>query len=535
MTAMPERPITILIAALGGEGGGVLSDWLVDAATAQGFPVQSTSIPGVAQRTGATTYYVEIFPTRTDGLDGKWPVMALTPSPGNVDIMVASELIEAGRAMQNGFVSPERTTLIASTHRVYAISEKSAMGDGRYDNDSIPEAARQMAKQAILFDMARLAQQSGTVINAVMFGAVAGCGALPLSREACEDAIRKAGKGAESSLRGFAAGYAWASGQGKDERRAAEPQRETPVERVRRVFPPETHAILERAAARLAGYQDADYASLYLDRLQGVLAVDREAGGVNGYQLTNETARYLALWMSYEDVIRVADLKTRGSRYLRVRSEVGAKPGEPVVVTEYLKPGLDELCSLLPAALAKRVRDWAKGRGLENRLNVGLHLKTTTVLGYLLLRAASLLKPLRRRTSRFSEEQALIERWLSAIKRFGFAAQNAELALEIAECARLVKGYGDTHRRGVGNFLRIFDTVIENDKRVPKDPVVFAAMIRRAREAALADPGGAALQRALTAGPVIPLAQAAAGAKPQGMVFMQNAARRSETTPASKT
>src|SRR5262249_32902831 len=56
------RPISILIAALGGEGGGVLTDWIVAAAAELGFPVQSTSIPGVAQRTGATTYYIEIVP-----------------------------------------------------------------------------------------------------------------------------------------------------------------------------------------------------------------------------------------------------------------------------------------------------------------------------------------------------------------------------------------------------------------------------------------------------------------------------------------
>jgi indolepyruvate ferredoxin oxidoreductase, beta subunit len=55
MTGPQARPITILIAALGGEGGGVLTDWIVAAASQLGFPVQSTSIPGVAQRTGATT------------------------------------------------------------------------------------------------------------------------------------------------------------------------------------------------------------------------------------------------------------------------------------------------------------------------------------------------------------------------------------------------------------------------------------------------------------------------------------------------
>src|SRR5512143_3496886 len=191
--SLPERPITILIAALGGEGGGVMADWLIDAATACGYPAQSTSIPGVAQRTGATTYYLEIFPATIAQLNGKQPVFSLTPSPGNVNIMVASELVEAGRAMQNGYVSPERTTLIASTHRIYATVEKMQMADGRYDADRVVAASRELAKKAVLFDMRKLAQESGTVINAVLFGAMAGSGVLPLSREACEDAIRKSG------------------------------------------------------------------------------------------------------------------------------------------------------------------------------------------------------------------------------------------------------------------------------------------------------------------------------------------------------
>src|SRR5438105_10428336 len=95
--SLPERPITILIAALGGEGGGVMADWLMEAATKSDLPAQATSIPGVAQRTGATTYYLEIYPAGKAELGGREPVLSLTPSPGNVDIMVASELVEAGR------------------------------------------------------------------------------------------------------------------------------------------------------------------------------------------------------------------------------------------------------------------------------------------------------------------------------------------------------------------------------------------------------------------------------------------------------
>src|SRR5262249_24574807 len=114
MTAARARPITMLVAALGGEGGGVLTDWIVAAAAQLGFPVQSTSIPGGAQRTGATTYYIEIVPTPWSQLGGKTPVLALAPGIGDVDIVVASELMEAGRAIAAGFVTPDRTLMVAS-------------------------------------------------------------------------------------------------------------------------------------------------------------------------------------------------------------------------------------------------------------------------------------------------------------------------------------------------------------------------------------------------------------------------------------
>ncbi len=493
------RPITILVAALGGEGGGVLADWLIEAALHEGFPAQKTSIPGVSQRTGATTYYVEVFPEK----GARPPVMALVPSPGGIDLMAASELVEAGRAMQNAFVTPERTTLVASTHRVYATAEKVVPTDGRYDASKVLAAAPKLARKAVLLDMARLAQEAGTVINAVLFGAMAGSGALPLSREACEAAIRGAGKGAEASLCGFAAGYAAASTtpfeKGGGERSepgdltAAKSPR-SPLwqrgaeggflqrgeqDRVRREFPAPLHALLDEAVARLADYQDPAYATLYLDRVRGVLAVDREAGGeAGGWKLTREAARLLALWMSYEDVIRVADLKTRPSRFARVRQEAAAKDGQIVVVTDYLKPGANEIADILPPAWAERLRKNAgAGRAVK--------LRSSAVTGFLALRLTAALKPLRRKSSRFIEEQALIERWLGAIKRLGFAVLDDELALEIVHCARLVRGYGETWRKSHAAFVKILDTLVENEQAVAKGADALKMAIRSARNAAL--------------------------------------------------
>jgi indolepyruvate ferredoxin oxidoreductase beta subunit len=471
--SLPERPITILIAALGGEGGGVMADWLIDASAQCGFPSQSTSIPGVAQRTGATTYYLEIFPAREAELNGRTPVLSLTPSPGNVDIMVASELVEAGRAMQNGYVSPERTTLVASTHRIYATIEKMQMADGRFDSERVIEAGKQLAKRAVLFDMRKLAQDSGTVINAVLFGAMAGSGMLPLPREACEQAIRRGGRGAEASLRGFAAGCEIAAGSRPTPQPPAPPRRAS-----------EMKEIIDLGVSRLRDYQGESYSDLYLERIKPFQA---------NSTLTAEVARQLALWMSYEDIIRVADLKTRASRFERVRKEVGAKVGEPVVVIDFLKPGVEEFASLLPYSLGKKLHAWAEARGKLDAYNVGMHIKTSGVLGYLLVRSLARLKPWRPHSYRFREEQQLIERWLARVREA--AARSQALALEVAQCATLLKGYGETHRRGKANFLAILDALVENPAASNADEQAKA--IRKAREAALADPEGKALGGAL--------------------------------------
>ena len=471
---LPERPITILIAALGGEGGGIMADWLMEAATACGYPAQATSIPGVAQRTGATTYYLEIFPLEKSKLDGREPVLSLTPSPGNVDVMVASELVEAGRAMLNGFVSPERTTLIASTHRIYATVEKMQMGDGRFDSERVVDAGKKLAKRAVLFDMRKLAQESGTVINAVLFGAMTGSGVLPLPRAACEAAIRGGGRGAEASLRGFAAGYDIAGGSREAPKPPAPPQRATGLDE-----------ILKLGKERLLDYQGEAYANLYDERMKPFLAGDPK--------LAAEVARHLALWMAYEDIIRVADLKTRASRFERVRQEVGAKEGEPVVVIDFLKPGVEEFASLLPGFLGAKLISWAERRGKLDAYNVGMHIKTSGVLGYLLVRSLAWLRPWRPMSYRYGEEQRLIERWLGLVA--DAAKRDAALALEVAECARLIKGYGETHRRGKANFLAIVDALVENPATA--SPVEQAAAIHKAREAALADPEGKALGTSL--------------------------------------
>jgi indolepyruvate ferredoxin oxidoreductase beta subunit len=507
------RALCVLVAAMGGEGGGVLADWIVDAAQRHDFPVQSTSVPGVAQRTGATTYYLEIFPVPRSELGARRPVMSLTPSPGNVDVVAASELVEAGRVLQSGFVNPQRTILVASTHREYAVSEKVAMGDNRYDGSRVMKAAATMARQAYLFDMRALAWQHGTVINTVMFGALAGSGALPFSRAACEAAIRRTGKAVEASLSGFGAGFEHVAhlkespSESKRDRRA----RWHPTSSMlAKQFPAELQDVVGAGARQLFDYQNEAYVRLYLDRVESLCAAS-DTGLATDFSAAREAARYLALWMSYEDVIRVADLKTRRDRLERVRREVGACDGEPLRLTEYLKPGLDEMCSLLPTALATRLRRRYGGRAPA--LSVGLHMRTDTVIGFAALCALRSLRRWRPRTSRYATEQQAIERWLASVRQAQL--RSAELATELALCGNLVKGYGETSERGHRNLASILDDFREH---ASDDAAALAQRVKTARKAALADPEGRALAGALG----LPQAEP----KPQPIRVFRNAASR---------
>jgi indolepyruvate ferredoxin oxidoreductase, beta subunit len=490
------RPVTLLIGALGGEGGGVLTGWIVAAAAQCDLPVQSTSIPGVAQRTGATTYYIEVFPHTRRELGGRQPVLALAPGIGDVDLVAASEFLEAGRAVAGGFVTPDRTLLIASTHRSHAIAEKMAMGDGRFDHGKLMEAVENNAKAHLLIDMSALAVKAGAMINSVMLGAIAASGRLPIPAQAFEAAIRAA-KSAPSNLRGFKAGFEAACEVAR--RAACAPS----IEAGRQRPPPPAHQeaarfgaaadIVSEGLRRLTAYQDDGYARLYLDRLARVAAADQEAAAQG--RLTREVARHLALRMSYEDVIRVAAEKVAPERLARIVAQAGAQPGEPVTIVEFLKPGIAEICSILPARLARPVVALAQRRGWMDRIHWGMEIRTTTVFGYLRLLLLSRLRRWRPASYRYAEEQHAIEAWLAHIVA---AARTSEgLAREIALCAGLFKGYGDTLKRGAANYAAIEQRVILPVLAGAIAPSMGIDAIASARAAALADPEGETLANCL--------------------------------------
>ena len=245
--------------------------------------------------------------------------------------------------------------------------------------------------------------------------------------------------------------------------------------------------------ARMLEYQGPAYAHLYLERLQQVLAAERDAdpAGVHGFATTREMARWLALWMAFDDIVRVADLKSRATRWQRVKGEVKAGDDDLLKVYDHFKPGMPEFAALLPPALASRLVRWDRARVRKGKQPWALPLKvgTHSIFGMLALRVLAGLKWLRVRGSRYAIEQSMIDKWLAGVVQgtAGMAAGPRDRAVrpphqglwrdqrtrqgEPAACAG-PPGAGRVGRSG-------------------------AEAVAAAREAALADDAGKALDAAL--------------------------------------
>jgi indolepyruvate ferredoxin oxidoreductase beta subunit len=517
------QPISILLCALGGEGGGVLAEWLIEAARRAGYPAQATSIPGVAQRTGATTYYLEFFPVPLADLAGRRPVFGLNPLPGRLDLLVSSELLETARQIGNGLPSSTHTRVITSSSRTLTTAEKMQIGDGRQNDAALLSLVRQHSQAHHVLDMAQLTREAGTVVSAVMLGCIAASGVLPFGRAVYEDVVRgepgappaqTPGKAAQASLRGFGLGFDAVKRQREQTRLVAEllstdeqtvtlprwdnaEKASKPLEKALASFPAPLRERIALGLARTTEYQDAAYGQLYLERLHTVLAAEQQAdpAGASGYATIHEVARWLALWMAFDDIVRVADLKSRASRWTRVVGEVKATEGDLVRVYDHFKPGVPEFAALLPPRWAVRLQRWDHARVMRGLLPWALPLKigTHSVVGMVGLRLLAACRRIRPLGSRYATEQALIQLWLDAVV-MGLR-NHAALGHEIALCGRLIKGYGSTNERGKDNLLHVLQHLAVSPT-LP-DPAARARAIAAARTAALQDEAGTQFDAAL--------------------------------------
>ena len=490
-----ERPISLAIVAMGGQGGGVLTDWIVQLAENHGWVAQSTSVPGVAQRTGATIYYIEAMPP----LDGRKPILSLMPTPGDVDVVMAAEFMEAGRSILRGLVTPDRTTLIASNHRSLAVGEKIAPGNGIADGGAVTGAIEVAAKTEIIFDLNALAIANGSVISAAMFGALAATGVLPFDRERYLDVIRAGEKGAKASIRTFEAAFDRVKTGPSDVAAPAQPKQAdnipSPVApdpdiaalvaRLKQELPEPALAMGRAGLTKVVDFQDVAYGAEYLDILRTLHAADRNSGGAaRGYVFTQTAAKYLANAMTYDDVIRVADLKTRAGRRARIEDELELSQGQVLQTTEFMHPRMEEVMGMLPVGLSRWLNARPRLLGwLDRRVNKGRRVRTYSLPWFLALYVVAGLRGLRRRSLRHAVETAHRDEWLKAAN--GVVGTNYQLGVEILQCRRLVKGYSDTHARGLSKFDKTLAAIKLIERR--DDAADWA---RRLREAALKDSAG---------------------------------------------
>jgi indolepyruvate ferredoxin oxidoreductase beta subunit len=328
-------------------------------------------------------------------------------------------------------------------------------------------------------DMNAAAAGSASHPNAVMYGALVASGILPMQPENCRAAIERSGVAVERNLAGFAAGLAIPDVPLDTDDAPGAVYKPTPDAFAAAIdaLPRPARRMAGHAAAHLLDYQGPAYVERYIQRLARLAKADDPS---SNYRLTELVARRLAAWMAFEDVIRVADLKTRPGRLARIRRELGAADDAPLTVHDFLKPGRDELMGMLPARLGLGMPRAGKpryGKGLA------VKLRTTGPLGWAVLRLLARLKPWRPWTTRFQHEQGMIERWFDSL--IAAAAIDYELACNTANLAVWARGYGETRHRGLARLTQLFDNW---PQRLANDRVCLGAAVKELLAAAYSDP-----------------------------------------------
>jgi len=247
-------------------------------------------------------------------------------------------------------------------------------------------------------------------------------------------------------------------------------------------LPDSASPIVSDGIHRLIEYQGAAYAKLYVDRLRrfvGKRGVDDAMFG--------EIARLMAMRMSYEDPIRIAQLKLA-----ELETDTGDSRARSA--DDVRKFRLDELVDVLPAVVAEPVLDGLDWAGWLHK-TVSIRFSTTSWWGIRRLKIEASLRRWRRFSVRYSKERLWVERWLHMIDR-GLIKQPAA-ASTMVRTATMVQGYGDAYRQGLADWHAIIDGLAKPtfDGVLPLEDL--AGAVAEARAAALPDPRQAALKRSI--------------------------------------
>ncbi|MGH7397390.1 MAG: DUF6537 domain-containing protein, partial [Candidatus Rokuibacteriota bacterium] len=119
----------------------------------------------------------------------------------------------------------------------------------------------------------------------------------------------------------------------------------------------------------------------------------------------------------------------------------------------------------------------------------GQHVETTSALGFLRVWLLARLRGLRPSSLRRQREFALMTRWEDTVLMA--AALDESLAVEVAELANVVKGYGEVRRRLSGALARLLDETvrpaIEADRRAGHGFARATDLVRAGRQRLLSE------------------------------------------------
>lgn len=494
--------IKILIPAVGGQGGGVMTEWLVTAFLNSGFEVQSISLPGLAQRGGSTAYYIEAYKADTTSSNSQL-IFSQYPIPGDIDIILCQEFLELGRVLEQGYGS-KKTCIISSTHRIYSTPEKLPVSSGIFSDDKLHNLAIEFSSRFIGLDVKQIAKQNGMddlAINAILFGALGASKSIALRSYNLRTAIESVGIAVKNNLNAYEIGYDYAmnnlAGSDKESAKSLKYLDEKKITTKRKYredfikisdyinnfFPENLHIYLIEAAHILIDYQDPEYAEKYLEKVNKVINADK----THNLLISEQFSKNLALLMSYEDGIRVAELKVKSIRFSNIKEEMKIEDSQIFNVTDYLKPDAYEIYGLMPDFIMSpviKIIDNTPLKRLKRRqkdITFAQKPKTTSFFGFLRLFLLTKLKPLRPYSHRYANESRVINKYIKTT--LDYSNKDQQLGLLAAKSGSLVKGYGDVRRKTVDVFTRFIDNIIwPISKDLRDDPDNNKALINFAEQ-----------------------------------------------------
>ncbi|HXJ84423.1 MAG TPA: indolepyruvate ferredoxin oxidoreductase family protein [Candidatus Methylomirabilis sp.] len=424
---VPADDFALHMMGIGGTGVVTVNQILGTAALLDGKQVRGLDQTGLSQKGGPVVSDLKI---STEPID-----LANKVSTGGADLYLGFDLLVAVDPANLDKADPGRTVAVVSTSRIPT---------GQMVTDTgvhFPELANlQMSIDRVTrkdpnvyldaMAMAEALFDDHMATNPIMMGVAYQAGALPISAESIERAIRLNGVAVDMNLLAFRWGRA-AVVDGKHVEAAM--KRATGKVTEPTVLSAEDRRLVDSAGASgellrlievrapdLRQYQNADYARRYVDFVKRVaLEEQRKVPGKSGVSLA--VARHLHKLMAYKDEYEVARLHLDPS----MRAEVEAKWGGPVRLAWHLHPPL-----LRALGLKKKIRlgEWFRPVFRALRSMRGLRGTALDVFGY---------APVRRVERELIDEyRALIE---TVLQRLGPA--NHDVAVAIAQLPDGIRGY----------------------------------------------------------------------------------------------